>query len=164
VWRTSLSVSARLGVGGGRPPSTESRASGARGEAEPLFVVRVEPETARVIVGPKQALLQSAFALHGLNWLGAGEGPLADGLGVTMKLRNTQVPVAGTVFAGDDGAQVVLEAPEAAITPGQACVFYDGGRVLGGGWIARGPGGDAALPHNRRHETRNAAFAAQPHL
>jgi tRNA-specific 2-thiouridylase len=111
---------------------------GAGGEAEPLYVVRIEPETARVIVGPKAALLEQSFALHGVNWLGDEPALGGEGRRVTMKLRNTHTPVTGIVAGDGAGARVQLDRPEAAVTPGQACVFYEGARVLGGGWIARG--------------------------
>ena len=128
---------------------------GVGGEAEPLYVVRIEPDTARVIVGPKAALLEQSFALHGVNWLGDGMLP-EEGLGVVMKLRNTHTPITGTVFADGSGAKVVLDQPEAAVTPGQACVFYDGTRVLGGGWIARG-GVSAPVSLNLRRAGPEAA-------
>jgi tRNA-specific 2-thiouridylase len=135
----------------------QRRGLGVGGEAEPLYVVRIEPEAARVIVGPKAALLARSFVLHGVNWLGEGAGPSTDGTAVAMKLRNTHTPIAGTVFgAGGGDARVVLDEPEIAITPGQACVFYDGARLLGGGWIARGVG-VSHLPHNRRREAEAAA-------
>jgi tRNA-specific 2-thiouridylase len=132
---------------------------GVGGEAEPLYVLRIEPETARVIVGPKAALLESSFTLHGVNWLGAGTALSVDGLTVAMKLRNTHVPITGTVFGdGAGGAKVVLDRAEAAVTPGQACVFYDGARVLGGGWIARG-GASTPVSLNLR---RDASPQGQP--
>ena len=116
----------------------QRRGLGIGGEAEPLYVVRIVPETAQVIVGPKDALLQQSFTVHGLNWLGEGAGP-GEGTAVTVKLRNTQPPMAAQVFAHDAPGKlrIVLGAPEGAVTPGQACVMYDGERVLGGGWIER---------------------------
>jgi len=128
----------------------QRRGLGVGGEAEPLFVVRVDPDTARVIVGPKAALLRDSFALHSVNWLGEGALP-TDGVQMNVKLRNTHTPVSATVFGDDaDGAaRVVLHAAEAAVSPGQACVFYDCDRVLGGGWIARTPAG-VAVSHNLR--------------
>ena len=133
---------------------------GVGGEAEPLYVVRIEPETARVIVGPKAALLEQSFTLHGVNWLGAGAGIPQDGRAVVMKLRNTHTPITGTVFGdGDTGAKVVLDQAEAAVTPGQACVFYDGTRVLGGGWIARG-GAAAPVSLNQRRKSPEPAPVA----
>jgi tRNA-specific 2-thiouridylase len=57
---------------------------------------------------------------------------------ITAKMRSTQLPVAGVVRADSSGGAVVeLTEPEFGIAPGQACVLYDGDRVLGGGWIAR---------------------------
>jgi len=105
--------------------------------AEPLYVVRLEPETRRVVVGPRSALLGDRLMVRDVNWLGGGDMP-ADGIVATVKLRSTQAPVAATV-AGRPGdrAEVVLAEPQAGIAAGQACVFYDGDRVLGGGWIMR---------------------------
>jgi len=135
---------------------------GIGGEAEPLYVVRIEPDSARVIVGTKEALLRQSFVLHSVNWLGAGEGPADEGTPVRVKLRNTHVPIAATVFPGDapGAARVVLAEPEAAVTPGQACVFYDGARVLGGGWIAR-DGAAQPIPHNLRRQVQSAAVPAR---
>jgi len=113
--------------------------------AHPLYVVRLEPETGRVVVGPEQALMRSRLILHGVNWLGAE--PMSDsGVPVQVKLRSTQPPVAATVrptaadSLGHIGADVLLDEPQAGVAPGQACVFYDGERVLGGGWISRDDG------------------------
>jgi len=127
------------------------------GEKEPIYVLRIDPATSRVIVGPKEALLRQSFVLQGVNWLGEGNGISADGLSVMVKLRNTQPPVAATVF-GEAGsaARVVLAEPEAAVTPGQACVFYADERVLGGGWIARQES-EALPPHNLRRAATAAA-------
>ena len=64
--------------------------------------------------------------------------PGLPGMAVTVKLRNTQPPIPAQVFGESGGrARVVLTSAEAAVTPGQACVMYDGDRVLGGGWIER---------------------------
>ncbi len=111
------------------------------GGAAALYVVRLEPEAARLVVGPKEALGCPRFAIRELNWLGPGEPP-AQPLEVEVKVRSTQVPVAATLVARAPGwapgwAEVVLAQPEAAVAPGQACVIYAGARVLGGGWIAR---------------------------
>ena len=134
---------------------------GVGGEAEPLYVVRIEPDTARIIAGPKEALLRQSFALYGVNWLGDGEGPSTDGTPVRIKLRNTHVPIAATVFGEANGAaRVVLAEAEAAVTPGQACVFYDGGRVLGGGWIARGEG-TTPVALNLRREAQSVIAAGR---
>jgi len=129
----------------------QRRGLGIGGEAEPLYVVHIEPETARVVVGPKETLMRQSFALHGVNWLGQGGGPSPDGVAVRVKLRNTHKPIGATVFGepGTASARVVLAVSEAGVTPGQACVFYEGERVLGGGWIARDKN-VSRVPHNLR--------------
>ena len=94
------------------------------------------------------------FRSHGINWLADGTGPADDGLAVTVKLRNTQAPIPARVFGEANGrARVVLAAHEGAVTPGQACVMYDGDRVLGGGWIERPA---AQRPLNQRREAAAA--------
>jgi tRNA-specific 2-thiouridylase len=111
---------------------------GASDEDELLYVVRIEPETRRVIVGPRSALAQTRVQVSDVNWLGAGDGPPADGLDVLVRIRSTMEPVPGRVYATGDGhAAVELVSPEFGVSPGQAAVFYDGSRVLGGGWIVR---------------------------
>ena len=105
---------------------------------EPLYVLRVDPETHRVVAGPKAALMKTRLAVHDLNWLGDGAAPVA-GLAVTVKVRSTTDPVAAKILDFEKGqATIQLDEPQAGIAPGQACVFYDAGRVLGGGWIQRG--------------------------
>jgi tRNA-specific 2-thiouridylase len=88
-------------------------------------------------VGGVEALGQNCVSVHSLNWL--GDTTLDDkGLRVSVKVRSTKPPVAATVFASDNNtARVILDEPQQGISPGQACVMYDGTRVLGGGWIGR---------------------------
>jgi tRNA-uridine 2-sulfurtransferase len=106
--------------------------------AHPLYVIRLEPATARVVVGPVEALRSRHVAVREVNWLGDEPLPV-DRLPVEVKLRSTMAPVAAVVsIGGDSRAEVVLGEPQAAIAPGQACVFYRGARLLGGGWIERG--------------------------
>lgn len=136
----------------------QRRGLGVGGEAEPLYVVHLDPETAQVVVGPKQSLLRTAFEVRDINWLGRDGGPSAEGLVCHAKWRNTQRPIAATVFAGDapGTARVVLAEAEGAVTPGQACVFYDGSRVLGGGWIPRTAPAEPAA-HNLRYRRQSGA-------
>jgi tRNA-specific 2-thiouridylase len=105
------------------------------GIGEALYVVRLDPERRRVIVGPQEALLVRELALREVNWLGDGAMP-DGGIDITVKVRSTQPAVAARLYGGADGARVVFDNPAAGVSPGQACVFYAGERVLGGGWIA----------------------------
>ncbi len=112
---------------------------------EPLYVLRIEPQTRRVVVGPGPALAQTRVRLGEVNWL--GPAPDASGIAVAAKLRSAQPPVPATVYAGDTPgtAELTLAAPSGAVAPGQAAVLYDGERVLGGGWILR-PDAEATRP------------------
>ncbi len=110
------------------------------GGGDPLYVLRLDADTRRVIVGPKDALLEETVIVRDVNWL--GDAPLdEDGVEVEVKLRSMQPLVPARVAAGPDGGAVVtLLEPQAGVAPGQACVFYEAGggsRVLGGGWIVR---------------------------
>jgi tRNA-specific 2-thiouridylase len=96
------------------------------GQPEPLYVLRLEPESGRVVVGPKQALAVGEARLAGVNWLGEGQRE-----GLTVKVRSLAKPVP----ARFDGEVVRFEHPEYGVSPGQAAVLYEGDRVLGGGWI-----------------------------
>ncbi len=114
----------------------QRRGIGIGGTAEPLFVVRLEPEAHRVVVGPKEALARDVVRIGQVNWL--GDQPLtAEGIEVQVKLRSvSEAAPARIQRAADGGAEVLLLEPQFGISPGQAAVFYDGPRVLGGGWIA----------------------------
>ncbi len=109
--------------------------------AEPLFVVRLDADAARVIVGPREALLTSTVKLRDINWL--GDTPLEAcgnaGLPVAVRVRSTRAPKPGILRQGVDGPEVELLAGEEGVAPGQACVFYSSdepeARVLGGGTI-----------------------------
>jgi tRNA-specific 2-thiouridylase len=117
----------------------QRRGLGIAGE-EPLYVVRIEPEARRVVVGPRASLRQRRVKLKAVNWL--GEVPLAeaDGKRLYVKIRSTRPPVAARLVALGETAAILDEA-EVGVAPGQACVFYErpgsGARVFGGGIIAR---------------------------
>jgi tRNA-specific 2-thiouridylase len=97
------------------------------GQPEPLYVLRLEPESARVVVGPKQALAVRAARLENINWLGEDQTE-----GLSVKVRSLARPVPARL----DGDMVRFEIPEYGVAPGQAAVLYAGDRVLGGGWIS----------------------------
>jgi tRNA-specific 2-thiouridylase len=104
--------------------------------AEPLYVLRLEPHTRRVVVGPQAALARQHVPLRAVNWLGAA--PPRHGMAVAVKLRSAQPPAPARLYLDDaGGGAAMLDAPVLGVAPGQACVFYDGTRCLGGGWIAR---------------------------
>ena len=103
---------------------------------EPLFVVRLEADTRRVVVGPRAALGVRTIHLHDVNWI--GDGALGE-REVFVKVRSTRPPRAAWLSATRDGVEVELADGEEGVAPGQACVFYDsaegGARMLGGGFI-----------------------------
>ncbi|VXC38621.1 tRNA 2-thiouridine(34) synthase MnmA [Sphingomonas sp. 8AM] len=96
------------------------------GTPEPLYVVRLEADARRVVVGPRAALAVAAARLERLNMLGPLDGPL------TAKVRSMAKPVPARMT----GDRLVFDTPEYGVAPGQAAVLYAGDRVLGGGWIA----------------------------
>jgi len=111
---------------------------GRRGDDDVLYVLRLDPTAHRVVVGPHAALAVDRVRVGEVNWL--GDGPLS-GRECMVKLRSIMAPVAARLTANVSGtdAMVELAAPEFGVSPGQACVFYDGDRVLGGGWIKAQP-------------------------
>ncbi|MFZ4762549.1 MAG: tRNA 2-thiouridine(34) synthase MnmA [Alphaproteobacteria bacterium] len=102
--------------------------------AEPLFVIALDKANNRLVVGPYAALGRSTVYLRELNWLGS-EGVTS--MDVMVKLRSAQPAMPAHVTRNDDGTAIVhLHQPYFGVAPGQACVFYQESRVLGGGWIS----------------------------
>ncbi len=107
----------------------------ARGGGEPLFVVEVDAETNRVVVGPREDLMAPGLIAAGLTFV-CGKPPRGR-IDVEARIRYRSEAVPAVLEPGDDGRAVVRFArPQRAVTPGQAVVFYAGERVLGGGTIA----------------------------
>lgn len=108
---------------------------------EPLYVVRLEADTRRVVVGPRSALATRVIYLHDVNWIGDGaiEEALSARREVFVKVRSTRPPQPARLSLGRSGIAVELIGGEEGVAPGQACVFYDGAegdaRTLGGGFI-----------------------------
>ena len=96
------------------------------GQKEPLYVVRIEPEQARIVVGPRRALAVEAMRVSDWNWLGEDQNE------ASVKVRSLAPAVPARRF----GQWVRFVQPEYGVAPGQAAVLYDGTRLLGGGWIA----------------------------
>ena len=100
----------------------------------PLYVLKIDADSGTVTVGPRAALEQRTLTASGVNWI-AADAPAA-WLPVTAQIRHRHVAASGRVRALEDGrAEFAFDTPQAAITPGQAVVFYDGDTVVGGGWI-----------------------------
>ena len=120
----------------------QRRGLGIGGLGDPLYVVRLEPETRRVVVGPKQALATRIVPVTEVNWL--GDAPFEGEISINARIRSTRPPRPAILRATGPGrAEIELLDPEEGVSPGQACVFYatEGTRVLGGGWIAHRRGG-----------------------
>jgi tRNA-uridine 2-sulfurtransferase len=107
----------------------------------PLYVVRLDAETRRVVVGPREALRMHKIALRDVNWIGGGniDSAIGDGLELFVRVRSTRPPQPAWLRKTEAGYEVELVGGEEGVSPGQACVFYDAqsgqARVLGGGFI-----------------------------
>ena len=125
----------RLGIGG---------RSSNEGDSEPLYGVRIDAVRNEVVVGPHAVLATPDIRLTAVNWL--GDRKLStDPYPISVKIRSIMKPVAASITADALGDVVVrFDTPEFGVSPGQAAVFYDGDRVLGGGWIIRGQDDPAA--------------------
>ncbi|MCA3511097.1 MAG: tRNA 2-thiouridine(34) synthase MnmA, partial [Rhodobacter sp.] len=119
----------------------QRRGLGIGGLGDPLYVVRLDPATRQVIVGPKEALATRTIALKDVNWLGDAPFDSSAEWTVEVKVRSTRPPSPAILRPlAPTEAEVHLPIPEEGVSAGQACVFYAAGdsRVLGGGWIWKG--------------------------
>ena len=105
------------------------------GSPRPRYVVDLDPETNRVIVGDAEHLVCQEFEIDNCNWIASlGE----DSFEATVKIRYSHPGTPATVIPLDESrARIRLHEPQRAVTPGQAAVVYDGDVVMGGGWICR---------------------------
>ena len=105
-------------------------------EGQPRFVIRLEPKSRRVVIGPEEALLRDEMWLSGVNYpLGnPPQGPTD----VNVKIRYKSTEAAAVLHPCGDGAIVRFAQPQRSVTPGQAAVFYQGDVLLGGGTIEPG--------------------------
>ncbi|MHB1312683.1 MAG: tRNA 2-thiouridine(34) synthase MnmA [Gemmatimonadaceae bacterium] len=104
------------------------------GRGAPMYVVALRPETREVVVGPREALLGTALSASSVNWLVAAPPTAGDEIQVRIRHRAPLVPALVERVEGGTVALALLS-PVSAISPGQSAVFYDGTRVLGGGFI-----------------------------
>jgi tRNA-specific 2-thiouridylase len=101
----------------------------------PLYVINIDAESNRVMVGDKDALLKRSLVANQTNLLVERLKDAVD-LTCTAKIRYNHTPQPARVTrSGDDELRVTFDEPQSAITPGQAVVLFDGDVVLGGGWI-----------------------------
>jgi tRNA-specific 2-thiouridylase len=119
----------------------QRRGLGIGGLADPLYVVKLDVDNRRVIVGPKEMLATRTVPVREINWLGDGGFTDRAEREIAVKVRSTRPPAPAILRPlSDTEAEVELLTPEQGVSPGQACVFYDtdSTRILGGGWIWRG--------------------------
>ncbi|MBN8294055.1 tRNA 2-thiouridine(34) synthase MnmA [Rhodobacter sp. NTK016B] len=119
----------------------QRRGLGIGGLSDPLYVVRLDADNKRVVVGPKEALSTRLVPVREINWLGDTPFDSAAEWPVRVRIRSTKQPSEAIIRpTGPTSAEVELLTPEDGVSPGQACVFYapEGSRVMGGGWIWRG--------------------------
>jgi tRNA-specific 2-thiouridylase len=106
---------------------------------KPVYVVRTDPATNRIVVGERADLLCRSATVSKVNWL-VDPPAVGSPLPVTAQVRYNHDGGPATLSVSAEGPETVelaFDPPVAAVTPGQAAVFYDGDRVLGGGWIDR---------------------------
>ena len=102
-------------------------------DEQPQFVIRLEPEANRVVVGPEEFLYQDSMWASRVNYV-LGQPP-AQPVNVAVKIRYKSDDAPAVLHPGKDGALVRFDQPQRAITPGQAAVFYQGDVLIGGGII-----------------------------
>lgn len=114
---------------------------------EPLYVIRLDAEHARVVVGPKESLMTRQIYVDQLNWLSLKKPQYScsdkeQTMRISARVRSTRPPKPGILTLRENGKAIIeLDEPEIGVSPGQACVFYDSddqrARVLGGGTIIK---------------------------
>jgi tRNA-specific 2-thiouridylase len=101
---------------------------------KPLYVLAIDHQNNRVVVGDDESLRTAECHVENINWI-ALENP-TEPLRADVKIRHKHIPAVATIHPdGAAHARIVFDTPQRAITSGQGAVFYDGDRVLGGGWL-----------------------------
>jgi tRNA-specific 2-thiouridylase len=123
----------------GRHEGTEHFTIGQRrghgiASTEPLYVVALEPEQGRVVLGTRAECASSTMRVSALNWIGF-DLPASNEFRCEVQQRYHATPAACSVSVSGDTAEVAFDEPELSVTPGQGAAFYRGTRLLGGGWI-----------------------------
>jgi tRNA-uridine 2-sulfurtransferase len=127
----------------------------------PLYVVKLDAATRRVVVGPREALRMDRIALRDINWIGDGEldRAIGEGLEIFVRVRSTRPPQPAWLRGAGGQYEVELVVGEEGVSPGQACVFYDApsgqARVLGGGFIRSATAKRASAVRQLAEEVRS---------
>ena len=100
---------------------------------EPKYVVEIQPETHRVVVGDREELARTRLTANRLNWL-IDDVPASMRCDAKIRYRHTAAPARARII-DEDQIEVEFDEPQTGVAPGQAVVLYNGDRVLGGGWI-----------------------------
>jgi len=110
------------------------------GGGDPLYVVALEPETGRVVLGSREECTSRSMKVGDLNWIGF-DVPASGEMRCLVQHRYRSEPAEATVFVdrAANAAEVVFDEPQAAVTPGQGAAFYRQDLLLGGGWIDSTP-------------------------
>ena len=118
-------------------------AAGSAGQSA-KYVIRVEPDTRQVVIGPDSALFRESMWVSRVNYVQgtlvgtSGSTPGATPMEVSVKIRYKASEAPAVLHPDGDGALVVFNEPQRALTPGQAAVFYQGDILVGGGTIEAG--------------------------
>ena len=128
---------APLAVHAGTHRFTVGQRKGVPGTKEaPRFVLRVEPSTGDIVVGPREKLGRQGMQVNDVRWLTGGAAvPARRRCEVQIRHHAAAAPAWISPADGVAVVDVELDVPATGVAPGQAAVFYDGDRVLGGGWI-----------------------------
>ena len=126
------------------------------GSAQPRYVVDIDPETNRVLVGAAEDLVSEDFEIDRVNWMPADRDRRVFRSDGEDSLQPSRHAAPRSRLLDDGRARVQLHEPQKAVTPGQAAVFYDGDVVVGGGWICRA----AALSLPERWRTKSFSRSA----
>jgi tRNA-specific 2-thiouridylase len=125
----------RLGEHGGTENFTIGQRRGhGVASAEPLYVVALEPDQGRVVLGTRDECGVTQMTVGDLNWIGV-DVPASGEMRVLAQHRYHCDPKPATVHVTGKECTVAFDEPELSVTPGQGAAFYDGDRLLGGGWI-----------------------------
>ena len=121
--------------------------------SRPYYVVGIKPRSRQIVVGRKEDLFSSRVQAEGFNWL--DEAPKYDGKGLHAQIRYRHRAAPGTLeVLSNEEVRFEFDAPQWAVTPGQALVCYEGDRVIGGGWIGRGCTAHGARENSKEHRAQ----------